>query len=99
MKKTISLILLALSGLLGSAAEVERVYVTTDRPVYLAGDAVWCALSALDKNGRFSNESAVAYLELVSTDGTAGTATAAMAAASVPANVNCLVRFILNVLS
>ena len=74
MKKTISLILLALSGLLGSAAEVERVYVTTDRPVYLAGDAVWCALSALDKNGRFSNESAVAYLELVSTDGTACTA-------------------------
>ena len=66
--------LLAMAGTLLSAAPVERVYVSTDRPVYLAGDAVWCSLSILDGNGRFSNESAVSYLELVSTDGTACTA-------------------------
>ena len=74
MKKTISLILLALCGLLTSAAGVERIYVSTDRPVYIAGDQVWCSLSILDKNGRFSPESAVSYLELVSTDGTVCTA-------------------------
>ena len=74
MKKTISMILLALCGLFASAAGVERVYVSTDRPVYIAGDQVWCSLSILDKNGRFSGESAVSYLELVSADGTACTA-------------------------
>ena len=74
MKKTISLILLALAGVLASAAEVERVYVSTDRPVYIAGDQVWCSLSILDGNGRFSGESAVSYLELVSSDGTVCTA-------------------------
>ena len=61
MKKTISLILLTLAGLLASAAGVERSYVSTDRPVYIAGDQVWCSLSILDKNGRFSPESAVSY--------------------------------------
>ena len=73
MKKTIAL-LLALTGILAHAAPVERIYVSTDREVYLAGDAVWCSLSCLDGNGRFSNESAVSYLELVSTDGTVCTA-------------------------
>ena len=74
MKRLLTTVLLAWTGILLSAAPVERVYVSTDRPVYLAGDAVWCSLSILDRNGRFSNESAVAYLELVSTDGTACTA-------------------------
>lgn len=75
MKKTIlTAVLLAWSGILLSAAPVERIYVSTDRPVYLAGDAVWCSLSVLDQNGCFSNESAVAYLELISDDGTVCTA-------------------------
>ena len=73
MKKTIA-IFLALAGIFAQAAPVERIYVSTDRDVYLAGDAVWCSLSCLDANGRFSNESAVSYLELVSADGTVCTA-------------------------
>ena len=75
MKKLL-FILLALSAsiLAGAAVPVERIYVSTDRDVYIAGDAVWCSLTSLDANGRFSNESAVSYLELVSSDGTACTA-------------------------
>ena len=73
MKKTIA-ILLALAGIIAQAAPVERIYVSTDREVYLAGDAVWCSLACLDGNGRFSNESAVSYLELVSAEGPVCTA-------------------------
>ena len=75
MKKILfSLIILAWSGIVSLAAPVERIYVSTDRDVYLAGDAVWCSVSCLDENGRFSNASAISYLELVSGDGTACTA-------------------------
>ena len=76
MMKKMALTLLALSAgiLLGAAVPVERIYVSTDRDVYIAGDAVWCSLTNLDENGRFSNESAVSYLELVSTSGTVCTA-------------------------
>jgi len=75
MKKTLfSLIILAWGGIVSMAAPVERIYVSTDRDVYLAGDVIWCSLSCLDENGRFSNASAVSYLELVSGDGTACTA-------------------------
>lgn len=64
------------AGILQGAAAVpvERIYVSTDREVYVAGDAVWCSLTCLDGNGRFSNESAISYLELVSEAGTACTA-------------------------
>ena len=69
-----SLLILAWGGISTPAAPVERIYVSTDRDVYLAGDAVWCSLTCLDENGRFSNASAISYLELVSGDGTACTA-------------------------
>ena len=79
MKKTIgTLLVLLFAGILAHAAPVERIYVSTDRNVYLAGDAVWCSLTCLDGNGRFSNESAVSYLELVSLDGTVCTAKIAL---------------------
>ena len=75
MKKTLfSLIILAWGGIMSMAAPVERIYISTDRDVYLAGDVIWCSLSCLDENGRFSNASAISYLELVSGDGTACTA-------------------------
>ena len=77
MKKTLlTLCVLALAGtaLYGADVPVERIYVSTDRQVYLAGDVVWCSLTVMDENGRFSNASAVSYLELISTDGTACTA-------------------------
>ena len=57
------------------AAPAERIYVSTDRNIYLAGEDVWCSLFLVDtKTGSFSNFSAVAYMELVSTDGTAAEA-------------------------
>lgn len=52
----------------------ERVYVATDRCAYIAGDLVYCSLFALDKDGIPGGKSAVAYLELVSADGTAAEA-------------------------
>ena len=75
MKKLFStLFALVLAGLVSLAAPVERIYVSTDRSTYLAGDAVWCSLTCLDGNGRLSNASAVSYVELVSEEGTACTA-------------------------
>ena len=75
MKKILSIVLALSAGILaGAAVPVERIYVSTDRDVYIAGDAVWCSLTSLNGNGRFSNESAVSYLELVSENGTVCTA-------------------------
>ena len=75
MKKILSIVLAFSAGILaGAAVPVERIYVSTDRDVYIAGDAVWCSLTSLNGNGRFSNESAVSYLELVSENGTVCTA-------------------------
>ena len=61
---------LAAQTLFADGTPVERIYVSTDREAYIAGDAVWCSLFCLDEKGRFSDQSAVAYLELVSTSGT-----------------------------
>ena len=75
MKKHL-FIVLALSACIQAEAAipVERIYVSTDRNVYIAGDAVWCSLTSLNEKARFSNESAVSYLELVSEGGTVCTA-------------------------
>ena len=75
MKKLyLTLSALVLAGLASLAAPVERIYVSTDRSVYISGDAVWCSLTCLDGNGRLSDASAVSYVELVSEEGTACTA-------------------------
>ena len=75
MKKIVLILAaLALAGTLSVAAPTERIFVSTDRSAYLAGDAVWCSLTCLDENGLFSNASAVSYVELVSEEGTACTA-------------------------
>ena len=71
MKNTILLSILLISTAL---AAQERVYVATDRTAYIAGDLVYCSLFALDKDGAPGGNSAVAYLELVSADGTAAEA-------------------------
>ena len=62
-----------ISGLLWMSlqAQTERVFVLTDRSAYLSGERVWCSLFCLDENGRLSLRSAVAYVELVSAEGTA----------------------------
>lgn len=75
--RRLALIFLALAAGLSAraaGAPVERIYICTDRSVYIAGDAVWCSLFCFDEKGSYSNQSAVAYLELISMDGTAATA-------------------------
>ena len=68
------------SGLLLTSvwAQTERVYVVTDRTAYLSGDRVWCSLFCMDQNGLPSLKSAVAYLELVSAEGTGAEAKIAL---------------------
>lgn len=73
-KLSLTITFLAIARAVAAQAPVERLYVSTDRNVYLAGDAVWCSLTDLDENGRISSASAVSYLELISEDGTACTA-------------------------
>jgi len=58
-------------SLLAGNNPVERIFVSTDREVYIAGDVVLCSLFCVDLQGNPSNASAVSYLELVSSDGTA----------------------------
>ena len=61
MKRILTVILLALTGALAAA---QNLYVATDRSCYLAGDGI--AFSAFSAHGP-----SVAYLELVSSEGTA----------------------------
>jgi len=75
MNKKLTLLLLALCTLpLLRAGAQERIYVATDRPAYLAGDRVYCSLFCVNEKGEMSPFSAVSYLELISTDGTAAEA-------------------------
>lgn len=69
--KRLFAILMALLPMMAQAQ--EKVYVSTDRRVYIAGDEIWCSLFSLD-GGKLSTFSAVSYLELVSSDGTVATA-------------------------
>ena len=71
MKKSILLTILFLGVQLMAQ---ERVYVATDRSAYIAGDLVWCSLFCADEDGRPDGSSAVSYLELISSDGTAAEA-------------------------
>lgn len=64
------LLFLAVASISRAGSPVERVFVSTDREVYIAGDMVWCSLFCLDGEGNQSPYSAVSYLELVSAEGT-----------------------------
>lgn len=72
MRKTVLILLAFLVSLVGRAG--ERIYIVTDRNAYIAGDIVYCSLFAVDEKGRISDFSAVSYLELISSDGTAAEA-------------------------
>lgn len=51
---------------------IERVYISTDKDCYVAGDVMWCSAYCFDiKNNtkELSNLSSIAYLELHSTSG------------------------------
>ena len=57
----------------------ERVYVSTDKDVYVAGEDVWYSVHCLyGDGGNHSNLSDVAYLQFVSSDGIAGTSKVAL---------------------
>ena len=83
MRKTVIAILALLAAAILPARSQEnlseRVYISTDRDVYVAGDDLFFSAFCLDMaNGGFSNGSRTAYLELVSADGPVQTAKAAL---------------------
>lgn len=83
MKKTtltIVCILMTLCSALAGDHVVERTYVSTDRDVYVAGDALWCSAFCLDANhgNLYSDMSSVVYLELHSAEGFAAGARLAL---------------------
>ena len=72
MKRTLLVFLLLGLGLW--AHPQDKIYVSTDRQAYLSGEEVFCSLFCVDENGRRNDFSAVSYVELVSTEGTAAEA-------------------------
>ncbi|MBE6223692.1 MAG: hypothetical protein E7122_00470 [Bacteroidales bacterium] len=49
---------------------MERVYVSTDKELYLAGESIWCSVFCIDEStGKYSQFSSVAYLEFHSKRG------------------------------
>lgn len=71
MKKTICFFLAALCALAAAGQPVERIYVSTDKAAYVAGDRIWCSLFCVDASGTpaLSEGSSLAYLELVPAQG------------------------------
>ncbi|MBQ9309853.1 MAG: hypothetical protein IJ222_03210 [Bacteroidales bacterium] len=62
----------------GTEAEsAESVRLVTDKQVYVAGDLIWCSAFCTDGE-KLSSASAVAYVELVSSDGVAATSKIAL---------------------
>ena len=76
MKKLLSIILMAAILPLHAA---ERIFVSTDRSVYIAGENLFCSLFCMETETMQASElSAVAYLEIASEDATAATAKIAL---------------------
>ena len=78
MRKGFLILWMALLPVFSWAAPGEKVCVVTDRNSYIAGDLVWFSLYCVDQKGNLSPDSATAYLELVSREGTAVTAKAGL---------------------
>lgn len=71
--KHLALVLCAVLFALGLQAQ-ERVYVSTDKECYLAGENMWLSVYCMDgKTGEYSNLSKVAYLEFHNLEGMAST--------------------------
>lgn len=70
MKRLLTILAVILCTL-GARAE-RRVVLATDKAVYIAGDVVLCSVWSLE-DGVLCDSSAVAYVELVSSDGLAAT--------------------------
>lgn len=56
----------------GNLYAQERVYISTDKEYYLAGENIWCSLYCMEGK-EFSDLSSVAYVELYSKEGLAAT--------------------------
>ena len=82
MRRLICILLSALAAMtaaFGQGHLSERVYVSTDRDIYVSGDDMFVSAFCLDASGKgFSAASAVAYLEVCSADGPVQTAKVAM---------------------
>lgn len=82
MRKTIISTILLVVALFSAAAQDhlrERVYITTDKDVYVAGDNVWFSAVCMDVQKKsLSDFSGIAYLELHSENGMAQTAKVAL---------------------
>ena len=82
MRKTMLTILAVLAVTVTAGAQAhlsERVYVSTDRDVYVAGDELFFSAFCFDMSGGgFSNGSRTAYLEIVSSEGPVQTAKVAL---------------------
>ncbi|MBO4756926.1 MAG: hypothetical protein J5577_00575 [Bacteroidales bacterium] len=76
----ILLVMLLLPGVLSGQSRLrERVYVSTDREVYVAGDAVWMSAYCVDaSSGKLSSFSKTAYVEIHSSAGMVQTAKIAL---------------------
>lgn len=66
MKRILAFVLALAAAFL--AVGRERIYLSTDRQAYVAGDLVWCSAFSL---GGSPTRSGIAYVELFSADGTA----------------------------
>lgn len=73
MKKILFCVFLMLAaGFSAAAGLVERTYVCTDRHSYVAGEDVFCSVFCFDGGtGSLSDFSSVAYVELISPEGSA----------------------------
>ena len=73
MKKILFCAFLMLAaGFSAAAGLVERTYVCTDRHIYVAGEDVFCSVFCFDGgSGSLSDFSSVAYVELISPEGSA----------------------------
>ena len=79
MMKKLLILIVSLLCLLPSASGAERlrerVYLATDRDVYVAGDAVWLSAWCVDAaSGQLSSFSKIAYVEVHSASGMVQTA-------------------------
>ena len=60
---------LGLSILSNVVLAQERVYLSTDKECYLAGESVWMSLYCMDENMAYTQLSSVAYVDFFTNDG------------------------------
>ena len=72
MKKLTFIFVAVISLIAGTVYAQEKVYVSTDKDCYVAGEDLWYSLYCRDgASGEYSLLSDVAYLQFISSDGVA----------------------------